>query len=307
MIELVDGYIAIRRAAGYDLKRTEQRLRCFAQFAAGLGDTTIRSETALTWCSQAGSPHARHLRLRELACLARHLRAEDPIHELPPAGLYPSNAKAPVPHLYSAEDIQRILGAAGRRGPRGSSCGDTYRTLFGLLAVTGLRVGEALRLRLENISEEGLTIRETKFRKSRLVPLHPTTHQTLRTYRSRWRFLARLDEPLFISLRGTAFHYNSVHKVFNDILRTLGLRPPAGSLEIRSKGPRLHDLRHSFAVRALEDCPDGRDAVRRHMLALATYLGHASVRDTYYYLHASPRLMSDIADACESLDAGGGR
>jgi integrase/recombinase XerD len=307
LIDLVDRYIKICRAAGYAVTRTERRLRCFARFASNQGDTHIRTETALDWCGQAASPHARYLRLRELVRFARHMRAEDVRHELPPAHRHPPYTTTLIPHLYSADELRRVLDAASQRGSEGSSCGDTYRTLFGLLATAGLRVGEVLRLQLKDLSTEGLVIRETKFKKSRLVPLHSTTHRALEVYRSRWRRSAEPTEPLFISIRGDALHYNSVHKMFNTILRELGLRPPAGSTTARSKGPRLHDLRHTFAMRALEDSPDGRDAIRRHMLALTTYLGHVSVRNTYTYLHVSPRLMVDIADACEAFDAGGGR
>ncbi|MBK9649173.1 MAG: tyrosine-type recombinase/integrase [Deltaproteobacteria bacterium] len=197
------------------------------------------------------------------------------------------------------------LRAAGRRGPRGSSVADTYQTLIGLLATTGLRVGEALRLQIGDCTPQGLAIRETKFRKSRLVPLHATTHDALRAYCARWRSQADPAEPLIVSIHGTALHYNSVLKMFRKLLRAAGLPTSAGPIESRMTGFRIHDLRHTYAVRALETCPDGRDAIRRHMLALTTALGHASVSATYWYLHVSPQLMTDIADACEALDLGG--
>jgi integrase len=171
-----------------------------------------------------------------------------------------------------------------------------YSTLFGLLAATGLRISEALALRLEDVTEDGLIICETKFHKSRLVPLHQTARQALTTYLLARTRLGTFSRSLFVSTSGAAPAYNTVAAVFLQLVRSIGLRAARGQ-----RGPRIHDLRHTFAIRSLEKCQPGRDAVSRHIVALSTYLGHAHVTDTYWYLGPTPYLMRQIADASETL------
>lgn len=299
MIALVDSYLALRRAAGFKLKGTESRLRSFATFSAARGDTHIRTVAAVEWARSARSAHERHVRLCELAIFARHVRAEDHAHEVPPPQIFIYKRHKRLPHIYSDNDVCRILEAAGRlhRYP-GDSMGDTYRTLFGLLAATGLRIREALSLQLGDLSVERLVVRQTKFRKSRLVPVHSSTASALDAYRARWRIAAGSADPLFISRSGRKLSYSSASAAFHRVIEELGLRlPPEPD---RRPGPRIHDLRHTFAVRALEACPEGRAAINKHTLALSTYLGHASVADTYWYLHVTPQLMTQVADACET-------
>jgi integrase len=173
--------------------------------------------------------------------------------------------------------------------------------MFGLLAATGLRVSEALRLKLGDVTDDGLVIRETKFRKSRLVPLHPTVRDALTTYLAERTRFQTLDDSVFISLRGWKLAYGTVVGTFLAIVRDLGLRGHRG------RGPRIHDLRHTFAVRSLERCAMERATVARHVLALSTYLGHAHIADTYWYLQATPELLGGIADATEAHLAGGAR
>ena len=223
------------------------------------------------------------------------------MHELPPDDVYPSRRHKRIPHIYSDEEITSILEAAGRLGPPQTSRADTYRTLLALLAATGLRVGEARALRISDLDDDGLVVRNTKFRKSRLVPIHPSTRAALTAYRARWRVIACSDAPLFVSIRGTPLECSSVHRTFDKIVRDLGLRedPPPGSL--RRPSPCMTDFRHTFAVRTLEACPSASASVGRHMLALSTYLGHGRLSSTYWYLHITPELMVDIADACEAF------
>jgi integrase len=171
---------------------------------------------------------------------------------------------------------------------------------FGLIAACGLRVSEALRLRMEDLTSDGLVIRRTKFRKSRLVPMHQTTQAELERYLDHRRRLGGADDHVFISLRGTALAYSTVNKTFLALVRGLGLHPGPGK-----PGPRIHDLRHGFAVRALESCPKDRGSISQHMLALATYMGHTHITDTYWYLQATPLLMTHIADACRAFLEGG--
>ena len=171
--------------------------------------------------------------------------------------------------------------------------------MFALLAATGLRISEALALQVGDLTDDGLYIRETKFRKSRLVPLHETTQRALVGYRVLRARLGSADLALFLSQHGTALRYHRVVTVFLKLVRSLGLHPGPGH-----RGPRLHQLRHTFAVRSLEQCAGGPVAIALHMTALSTYLGHAHVSDTYWYLQATPLLMTQIAAASEALYRG---
>jgi integrase len=307
MTPLLDAYLALRRAAGYKLKSAESRLRCFVRFAAKCGDTHIRAETVRQWAGMGASAEARYGRLHAVIPFARHMRAEDPVHEVPSEQLYPFKKHRRLPYIYSDDEIRRLLETAGKLRPRGTSRSDTYRTLLGLLISTGLRIGEALSLQMRDLTTDGLVVRNTKFRKSRLVALHSTTVKALNVYRERWRALARPEDPLLASSTGTRLPYSTVMATARGLLQRLKIRPAQPPPGLRRVGPCLHDMRHSFAVRALESCPSGRTAINQHMLALSTYLGHGSVADTYWYLQATPQLMTDIADACEATFLGGAR
>ena len=171
--------------------------------------------------------------------------------------------------------------------------------MFALLAATGLRVSEALALKIDDVTDDGLLIRATKFHKSRLVPLHETVRRALERYLALRAGLGAVDPALFLSPAGTAIRYPTVIAIFLSLIRSLGLHPGPGR-----RGPRLHGLRHTFAVRSLEQCAGNRQAVARHMTALSTYLGHTHVSDTYWYLEATPLLMAQIAASGEALYRG---
>jgi len=294
LMATVESYLNVRRAAGFELRSPSYLLRDYAKFASKAGDTHVRTATAIAWATRAPSLQQRDRRLRYVILLARHARAEDDLHEVPPSHIFAAPPTRPMPYLFTSDELGRILAEARRLGPEGSLRPQTYRTLFGLLAACGLRVSEALDLQLDDIRDDGLVIRETKFRKSRLVPMHPTTEGEVQQYlRLRQRFpVARGSTLLFVSMRGGRIGHSTVTEVFHAILRHLGLRGAPGE-----KGPRLHDIRHAFAARALETCP--HDDVANHMLALSTYLGHANIADTYWYLRVTPVLRSTIADACQ--------
>ncbi len=292
--ECVDSYLAVRRAAGFSLRVSECLLRSFACMATERGERHVRTDTAIAWAALAPTPQQRERRLNEVVRFARYLRAEDSSHDLPPCGVFAHQTSRRIPHIFSADDIRRLLEAAGALGPEGSLRSHTYRTLFGLIAATGLRISEALVLTLEDVTEDGLRILDTKFRKSRLVPLHQTTHAALDEYLAMRRRMGGSCEQVFISVRGTRLAYPTVIATFLLLVRGLGLHPGPGQ-----PGPRIHDLRHTFAVRALERAPQTKVGVTGHLLALSTYLGHAHVADTCWYLQATPQLMSGIADACE--------
>jgi len=168
--------------------------------------------------------------------------------------------------------------------------------MLGLIAATGLRISEALALRLGDVTDDGLVVRETKFRKSRLVPLHPTTRDALHAYLRERAKYARDCDAVFLSEWRSRLKYPTVITTFLALVRRIGLHPGPGK-----PGPRIHDLRHTFPVRSLEQCAGNREAVVRHALALSTYLGHAHVADTYWYFQATPRLIADIAKQGEAL------
>lgn len=300
LVPAIDNYLEVRRALGFKLEGTEWLLRSFAEFATARGDRYIVSETAIAWAEQAASVHQRNRRLKTIITLARFLHAEDEQHDIPPNGILCPRPQRPVPYIFTEEELRCLIREACRLGPAGSLRPLTYSTLFGLLAVTGLRISEALALRLENITDDGLVIRKTKFHKSRLVPLHASSAVALGRYLQRRQCVVSDDDHLFVSLRRTRLCYATVRRLFQRLCSAAGLpHQPYG------RRLRLHDLRHSAAVRMLVACPHERERVTSHMLALSTYLGHGSLRGTFWYLHSTPDLMRDIASAGEAWMAGG--
>lgn len=292
-------YITLRRTLGYKLVKAERHLRAFARFAAERGEAHISAASVLAWLATvARMPGARERRLTDLILFARFLHAEDPRHEIPRADLAPSRKARPIPYIYTPDEIARVLDAAGRlRHQKPNPLRrQLYVMLFGLIAATGLRVSEALALRLDDIGPDGvLHIRETKFRKSRLVPLHATVIGALERYLEVRRQRAGESDWLFPSVQHRQLCPTTVNYTFRCILRRAGI-----ALE-RSRQPRIHDLRHTFATRVLEQCGAERGVVARHFVALSTYLGHADIRNTYWYLEATPEMMADIASAAEML------
>jgi integrase/recombinase XerD len=298
LIDAVQSYLALRRACGFKLRYQEHRLRHFAQFSMARGKTYVCSQTATEWAALARSVEQRTRRLRDVIQFARHVRAENPLHELPRAAFGRSCGRRPTPYIYSPEEIERLIRSAREHG--GSDLHkDTYGTLFALIACTGLRVSEALQLRLSDLKLDGLVIRSSKFRKTRLVPLHDSAWTALKRFIERRRGCAQADDPVFVSSAGSPLPLWEVEHVFHVTATNAGL--PRGSSRPRAT---LHGLRHTFAVRALESCPEGRDRITQHMVALSTYLGHAKLASTYWYLEATPLLMRDIAERFESFATG---
>jgi integrase/recombinase XerD len=294
MMPLVDEYLALRRSAGFRLRAHEFYLRNFARFAMERGEAFVRAQSALDWAALVPSPSQRGSRLDVVRLFARHAKLEDPRHEVPPVGLFSSRRPPYRPFIFTNDQIQKVLHYAAALPPTGSLRPWTYCTLFSLLAVTGMRISEALALLLEDLTPDGLVIRKTKFRKSRILPLHPSAQAGLESYLQRRRCVGATDDHLFISLRGQSLRYSTVVQTFLQAVRALGLHPGPGQ-----RGPRLHDLRHSWAVAALQASPYGYDQVTQHVLAVSTYLGHAKLVSTYVYLHTTPQLLADIAARCE--------
>jgi integrase len=296
----VERYIALRQTLGFRLHKTAQHLHAFARFAAAMDDTHIRTSTAVAWATEAPSPSARHVRLRDVVHLARFLHAEDAAHEVPPATLFPAPKVRPLPYIYVPEEVAQIVAATGRLRRTYPLRREVYATLFGLIAATGLRVSEALDLRFDDLQPNGvLLIRRTKFGKSRLVPLHPTAADALDRYLDRRRKLAVTDDHVFLSAGNRRIASSMVNYTFRRVLRLAGVAPG------RTRPCRIHDLRHTFATRSLQQCSARRESVARHFVSLATYMGHTDIVYTYWYLEATPELMTDIATAAEALMAGG--
>lgn len=288
----VTAYLAIRRATGFACRSEGTLLQSFARFSKDRDEAFVRASLAIEWAGLARALPQRARRLGGVRRLARYLHAEDARHEIPHAVFGAEKRGRPVPFILSLDQIRQLVHAASRSGYR-TLRRETYRTLFALLASTGLRVSEAIHLRLDDITPDGLVIRCTKFRKSRLVPLHATARAGIERYLQQRRAYAPTEPHVFVSLRRKPLLIHDVEVAFRTAARASGLPD-----EPRAR-PTPHSLRHTFAVRALLACPDGRDAITRHMLALSTYLGHAKVADTYWYLEAVPELMTDIADRCE--------
>jgi integrase len=295
--QLVDSYLELRRSTGFGMKVHQYLLHSFASFAAQRGETHIRTRTAIEWAARAPSEGQRANRLGMLRVFARFARAEDANHEVPPERVFQARRVHYCPFIFTPEQLHELLVRASKLTPVGSIRPWTFTTLFSLLAVTGLRISEALDLRLHDITEDGLVIRETKFKKSRLVPLHPTTMAGLNRYLEH-RGVAD-DDHVFLSLRGRGIRYSGVVSVFLRLARAMEIHSDPGQ-----RGPRIHHLRHGFAIRVIESCPGDRTVVDANMLALMTYMGHGRIDSTYWYLHATSHLLAQISEMAEASSEG---
>lgn len=303
LIDAVNRHIELCRSMGFKYSVQACMLRSFANFAQGRSEEFIRTDSVLEWAADAPSVRQRHDRLRTVHRLACALNAENQRHQIPPVGIFGGEPRRPRwAHIFTEDEIARLLQAASELTPKGSIRPSTYATLLSLIACTGLRISEALKLDLCDFAEDGLVIRATKFQKSRLVPLHESARSSLRHYVSVRSRIKTTASTVFVSLRGDELRYSRVNATFLQLARSAGLRGGPGL-----GGCRMHDLRHTFAVRSLEQCTGDRKAVARHMAALSTYLGHAHVSDTYWYLQATPRLLSDVAAVAEAMHQGGER
>jgi len=289
-------YLALRRALGTQLRSAEVHLRRFVEFADRTGSEVITIDLALRWATAPGRASAaiRAIRIGNVRRFAAWLSAIDPRTEIPPKDLMPIRYQRKPPYIYSDQEIACILGEAARLASRSGLRALTFTTLFGLLAVTGLRVSEALGLDLDDVDLEGgvLTVRHAKFGKSRFVPLHDSTCVALRRYmKRRNRLLPRpTTSAFFIAERGTRVTIKSADHNFAVVSMAVGLRPPTEAYRW-GRGPRLHDMRHRLAVRTLVRWyREGKD-VDRELPKLTTFLGHTHIADTYWYFEAVPELL----------------
>jgi integrase len=292
-------YVALHQAMGFKFEIQAYLLRAFLRHAVARGEDHVSAESAVTWASAGPSPRTRRDRLQVVRCFARAMAVESRCHEIPPDLPFGPPRIRPRPFIFTPAQLNELLRAAAALPTTYARLPQTFVTLFALLAATGLRVSEALKLQFDDITLAGLVVRATKFRKDRLVPIHPTTRQGLEAYLAVRRRIGGSCSNVFLSAHGSALPYATVLETFLRLLRGCGLRAGAGR-----PGPRIHDLRHTFAVRSLEQCRGDRDAVQRHMVALSTYLGHTHICHTYWYMQATPALLRDVAAASEARATG---
>jgi len=300
----VHEYLSMRRNLGFKLREAGKALLDFVTFMEQQGATYVTTALALVWAQQPVNVQPAHSaqRLSYVRGFARYRCASDPHTQIPSPGLLPFQPKRARPYLYSDEEINSLLCAALNMSHRYHSCALlpwVYYCLFGLLSVTGLRLGEAQNLKVQDVDLEAavLTIRGAKFGKTRLIPLHSSTSKVLSDYidRRRHHWVGRPVSPyLFVSSWGNRLDSAQIHRAFYLLSRQIDLRG-----ESDSHGPRLHDLRHRFATNTLVNWyRSGQDPERRLPL-LSAYLGHVHVADTQWYLEAAPELMREAMHRLE--------
>jgi len=299
--EAVQDYLTLRRSLGFKLRDAGKGLLDFIVFMEQQRAAYITHRLALAWAQQTATtqPSIWARRLSWVRGFARHRSATDPRTQIPPASLLPYRPKRARPYLYSNGEIQALLHAALQL-PAGDGLRPwLYHCLFGLLSVSGLRISEAYNLTLQDVDLDAavLTVRGTKFGKSRLIPLHASTCHVLAQYIARRERLwqARtVSSYLFVSSKGNRIDGATIRRVFYALSRQIGLRGPHDS-----HGPRLHDMRHRFAMKTLLHWYRSGEDVERRLPILSAYLGHVHVSDTFWYLSAWPELMQEAMSRLE--------
>ena len=294
LLDQAHDYLRLRRALGHNLDMAHRLLPDLVADLDAVGAATVTIDAALAWAQRPEADPATSVWARRISVrgFARHMAGVDPRTEIPPVGLVTFRQRWRPPFIDSAADITALLSAARRTIPTPMRTA-TVETLVGLLAATGMRVGEAIRFERGdlNAAEGVIAVRQSKFGKSRLVPLHSSTRDVLADYiarRNRFAVGRSVSSNVLVSSRGKRLHDRVVHETFNALLRQIGLRGPSDS-----RGPRLHDFRHRFAVLTLLNWyRSGKDA-ERLLPILSTYLGHVHVSDTYWYLQSWPELMRE--------------
>jgi len=296
-------YLALRRALGYRLARPEKLLNQFLAYLQDVDADTLTVKVALDWARlpAGGDTSWWAYRLSVVRGFAAYLHTLDPATEVPAADLLPYRPHRATPYLYSDDDITALIAAtASLRTPLRRA---TFTTLIGLLSVTGMRVSEAIALDRNDINLKAghLIVRQAKFGKTRELVLHPSTIDALRRYlRLRDRLASAKATPaVFVSTAGTRLLYCNVHWTFHRLVHLAGLTPHSAPCR-----PRIHDLRHSFAVSSMLDAYTAGQDGQVRLTLLSTYLGHVSPASTYWYLSASPELMAVAGKRLEAHLAG---
>jgi|SRR6516164_4720456 integrase/recombinase XerD len=296
----IEDYIALRRSLGFKLDDMAADLTKFASFLEQKAAPYITTALALEWAMQSTDHLPSHWarRLGFVRVFARHWSATDPRTEIPPAGLLPFRAQRARPYFYTEQEIQRLLAAAKSLSPASGLRPWTYHCLFGLLAVSGLRISEVIKLERQDVDfyQGVLTIRQTKFNKNRLIPLHASTRDVLSEYAEhRDRLVPNPSSSCFLlNGCGRCLERSAVRRTFYDLSRQIGLRGPTDHT-----GPRIHDFRHRFALNTLIQWYRAGEDIERRLPVLSTFLGHAHVADTYWYLSIHPELMGLATERLE--------
>ena len=289
-------YLAVRRALGTQLREPGVALGHFLELLEHEGSEVITTELAVRWARQPAGvqPATWARRLTAVRRFAAWLSAFDPRTEVPPRGLIAARHRRNKPYIFTDREIDLLMVEAARLPSRKGLRALTYATLIGLLVATGLRPGEALGLDMQDVDLQNgiLIIRQTKFGKSRFVPVQESTRIALARYARRRDKLIprRLTDAFLVSERGKRLENASTRRTFAQMSCAIGLRIPTGSWRI-GRGPRLQDMRHTFATRTLIEWYRSGLDVEREMPKLATYLGHVSVANTYWYIEAVPDLL----------------
>lgn len=297
----VADYLRLRRALGFKLRFEGQALPQFVAYLDAAGIPTVTVDAAIAWArlSDGAQPVTLSHRLGAVRGFARYLSTIDPATQIPPTGIFGKQQRH-APYIYTPEQIGRLTQAAHQLRPALRAA--TYEALFGLLAVTGLRVGEAMRLTRGDVdlADGVIKIRHAKFDRDRLVPLHPSATNALRGYATeRDRACQRpLSDTFFITTVGTGLRYGPVHATFLTMLGAAGLPTAVGSR------PRIHDLRHALVVNTLIDWQRNGVDVSSRLPVLSTYLGHVSPASTYWYLSTVPELMQLVAAGLDRRSEG---
>ena len=291
----LERYLALRRSLGFQLNDVARQLGKLVVYLEQQGQTHISTAGIASWITSLDvSLSTRTGRFGMVRHFAAYLQTIDPGHEVPPRNLFTGCNPRKLPFIYTDEQIQQLLKAALQIPAGDGFRGMTMATLLGLLAVTGMRLGECLALNVDDVDLNNgvLTIVKTKFRKSRLIPIHPSTRQQIHEY-AQWRrrrFPNPVSPSFLVSNEGTRLWKGNVRITFRQLLARIGLRQLG-----ESPGPRLHDLRHTFAVRTLSEWYRADRDVETRLPMLATYLGHTHVSGTYWYLTGTPELLQLVA------------
>ena len=306
MLSLAEDYLTERRALGFDLRIPGAQIAAFARFADEAGHTgPLTTRITLDWVqgqAKYAKPFSWARRLDVLRPFARYLTRLDPATEFPQTAIFGRSHRRLAPHIYSEEEIGDLLAAARCLAPQAGLRPATYETIFGLIAATGLRLSEALHLRCGDVDldQDFLTVRNTKFRKSRHVPMHPTVMAALHRYMAvrGCHGATNRDSLLFLSSSGGPLPTRTIHCVFQKLRAELGWTARGAYAQVR-----IHDLRHSFICRRVQLWHEHGADIGNAMVALSTYVGHAKVSDTYWYLTGVPDLMSIVGKRFELFAA----
>ncbi len=291
----IDEYLAQRRQAGYQLASAALRLKAFARYCKRRGCATVTAREAVRWSGQGTSRLTRVRRLRVIRQFVLWTRVKHIRHEVPQADCFGRDRpRRAVPYILSQNEIRQLVRGTRTLRRAGATTRRVLEVLFGLLVCTGMRIGEALALRCDDVTSNGVLIRHDKRGKGRLLPLHKTTHRVLEDFLN-WRLrIPTQCDYLFINTRGQKLDYGTVYSAFWRIVARDGIGKARGSRRLC-----IHSLRHSFAVRTLQQGYRNRDEVGLHMKVISEYLGHVNIACTYWYYEGTPELMIDIVKECE--------